>query len=264
MDETVNEYPVVNKKLKQRDPSAYYLAKKVGKTVKKYRMIEKGDRILIGVSGGKDSLTLLKLLHDKMGIYPNEYELLAVHVASSLRCEGLINPDELEDYFSKNGYRYKIIKLNLEANEKGMSSYWCARNRRRMLFDTANRLGFNKIALGHHRNDVIETVLMNMFYHAEFSTMLPRQDLFGGRVAIIRPLYAIPEADTVRFARIHNFPSVSCRCPFDRETKRDFFKRLIFEIERRHPKACLNALRSLENVNEEYLPISSVVENIVI
>jgi len=264
MDETVNKHPIVNKKLKQSDSFAYYLAKKVGKTVKKYGMIESGDRILVGVSGGKDSLTLLKLLHDRMGIYPNEYDLLAVHVASSLRCEGLVNPDELEDYFRSNGYMYKIIRLNLQVNERGISSYWCARNRRRVLFDTANKLGFNKIALGHHRNDVIETVLMNMFYHAEVSTMLPRQELFSGRMSIIRPLYVVPEADTTRFARIHKFPSVSCRCPFDRETKREFFKRLILEIERQHPKACLNALRSLENVNEKYLPVTSVVEDVVI
>ncbi len=264
MGETISEHPIVNKKLKQSDSLAYYLAKKVGKTVKKYGMIEKGDRILVGVSGGKDSLTLLRLLHDRMGIYPNEYELLAVHVALSLRCEGLIDPDELKSYFIKNGYAHKIIKLNLWVNERGMSSYWCARNRRRVLFDTANRLGFNKIALGHHRNDVIETVLMNMFYHAEVSTMLPLQELFQGRMAIIRPLYAIPEADTVRFARIHNFPSVSCRCPFETETRREFFKRLLLEVERQHPKACLNALRSLENVNERCLPVSSVVEDVVI
>ncbi len=264
MGETLNEYPIVNKKLKQSDAFAYYLAKKVGKTVKKYGMIEKGDRILVGVSGGKDSLTLLKLLHDRMGLYPNEYELLAVHVASNLRCEGLIDPDEMKDYFRKNGYTYKIIKLNLDVNKRGVSSYWCARNRRRVLFDTANKLGFNKIALGHHRNDVIETVLMNIFYHAEVSTMMPRQELFHGRMSIIRPLYTIPESDTMRFARIHNFPSVSCHCPFDRETRREFFKRLILEVERQHPKACLNALRALENVNQEYLPVSSVVEDVVI
>jgi tRNA 2-thiocytidine biosynthesis protein TtcA len=258
------KHPIVNKKLKQSAAFSYHLAKKVGKTVKKYGMIESGDRILVGVSGGKDSLTLLRLLNDRMGLFPNDYELLALHVASNFRCEGLIDPGSLEEYFRENGYSYRIIPLNLYAGKRGMSSYWCARNRRRVLFDTANRLGFNKIALGHHRNDVIETALLNMFYHAEISTMLPRQELFGGKMTIIRPLYTIPEADTIRFSRMHEFPSVTCHCPFDRETKREFFKRLLLEVERQHPKACLNALRALENVNEEYLPSSKIVEDVVL
>lgn len=258
------EYPIVNKKLRQSASFAYHLAKKVGKTIKKYGMIERGDRILVGVSGGKDSLTLLKLLNDRMGLFPNDYELLALHVASNLRCDGLIEPAILEKYFRENGYTYRIIPLNLYPGDRGMSSYWCARNRRRVLFDTARKLGFNKIALGHHRNDVLETVLLNMFYHAEISTMLPRQELFGGRMTIIRPLYSVPETDTVRFSEMNNFPSVTCRCPFDRETKREFFKRLLLEVERQHPKASLNALRALENVNEEYLPSSKIVEDVAI
>jgi tRNA 2-thiocytidine biosynthesis protein TtcA len=247
--------PIVDKKMRGKDPTSYYLGKKVAKTIKKYRMIEEGDRILVGVSGGKDSLTLHRLLFDRNGIYPNDYELLAVHVSSDLACEGRGDPEGLEEYFSGLGAPLKIVETRFEPDPRG-GAYWCARNRRRVLFDTAIRLGYNKLALGHHRNDVLETVMLNMFYHAELSSMLPKQTLFDGRLTLIRPLYAIPEKETARFTRRGGMPVVSCRCPVDGETRREMFKRIIKDIERAHPAAAVNGLRALENVNLEYLPAS--------
>jgi tRNA 2-thiocytidine biosynthesis protein TtcA len=256
--------PIVNKKLKQEDSFEYYLLKKVGKTIKKYGMIEEGDRVLVGVSGGKDSFTLLKILNDRRGFYPNQYELLALHVVTDLACEGLADPGALEDYFKTHGYNYRIAHLKLNQEGRDPSPFWCSKNRRRVLFETANRLGYNKIALGHHRNDVIETLLLNIFYHGEVSTMLPCQSLFNGKMHIIRPLYNMPESDTKKFCFLHNFSAVSCRCPVEKETKREMFKRMLDEVERKHPKAMLNALRALENIKEEYLPGSTVKEDIVI
>jgi len=256
--------PIVNKKMKRDESFEYYLLKKIGKTIKKYGMIGNGDKIIVGVSGGKDSLTLLKILNDRRGFFPNKYELLAVHVATDLKCDGIIDPEILKDFFEKNNYNYKIVYQKLRMNKKGMSSFWCSRNRRRVLFDIANKLGYNRLALGHHRNDVIETLMLNMFYHAEISTMLPIQKLFKGKITIIRPLYNIPESDTRKFSRLYHFPAVSCRCPFEKETKREMFKRIVNEVEKVHPKAGLNALRSMENINEDYLPGSVVKEDISI
>jgi tRNA 2-thiocytidine biosynthesis protein TtcA len=207
--------PIVNKKMKRSDTFEYYLLKKVGKTIKKYGMIDRGDRILVGVSGGKDSLSLLKILHDRKGFYPNSYEILALHVVSDMPCEGLADEAVLEQHFKKNGYPYMMVKLRLGPGNRGFNPYWCSRNRRRVLFDTAYRLGYNKIALGHHRHDVIETFLLNMFYHAELSTMLPVQNLFNGRMTIIRPLFNIPESDTKKLARLYGFPTAHCRCPVE-------------------------------------------------
>ncbi|UCB47280.1 MAG: tRNA 2-thiocytidine(32) synthetase TtcA [Spirochaetota bacterium] len=258
----MNEKPIVNKKLKNESPFEYYLIKKVGKTIKKYGMVEKDDRILVGVSGGKDSFTLLKILNDRMGFYPNQYELLALHIISDIECEGMANPDAIEEFFQEHGYNYKIVRMQVELGDKGPSSFWCSWNRRRVLFEIANRLGYNKIALGHHRNDVIETLMLNMFYHAEISTMLPLQSLFEGRITIIRPLYNIPESDTGKFARNYKFQATSCRCPFESETKREMFKRMLKGVEKKHPKAMVNALRALENVKQEFLPGSTVKEDI--
>jgi tRNA 2-thiocytidine biosynthesis protein TtcA len=258
------DVPLVNKKMKQQDTFEYYLIKKVGKTIKKYGMLEKGDRVLVAVSGGKDSFTLLKILNDRRGFYPNMYEVLALHVASETACEGAADPAVLEGYLKEHGYPYRIVESKAKPGEKGPSPFWCAMNRRRVLFDEARRLGFNKLALGHHRNDVIETALMNMFYHAELSTMLPAQSLFEGRLTIIRPLYNIPESDTAKFVRVYSFPAVHCRCAIERETKREMFKRIVRELERTNPKAGVNALRSLENVRSEYLPGSVIKEDVVI
>jgi tRNA 2-thiocytidine biosynthesis protein TtcA len=260
----MNEKPIVNKKLKLETPFEYYLTKKVGKTIKKYGMVEKDDRIIVAVSGGKDSFTLLKILNDRMGIYPNQYELLALYVISDIQCKGAADPDAIEEYFQEHDYNYKMVRMQVELGEKGPSSFWCSWNRRRVLFEIANRLGYNKIALGHQRNDVIETLLLNMFYHAEVSTMLPLQGLFDGRITIIRPLYNIPESDTSKFAHIYKFPAVSCQCPFEKETKREMFKRMLKEVEKKHPKAMVNALRALENVKEGFLPGSAVKEDIAI
>jgi tRNA 2-thiocytidine biosynthesis protein TtcA len=260
----MSDLPLVNKKMKQQDTFEYYLIKKVGKTIKKYGMLEKGDRVLVAVSGGKDSFTLLKILNDRMGFYPNMYDVLALHVVSEATCEGAADTSALEGYLKEHGYPYRIAVSNAKPGEKGPSPFWCAMNRRRVLFDEARRLGFNKLALGHHRNDVIETALMNMFYHAEFSTMLPVQSLFDGKLAIIRPLYNIPEADTVKFSRVYSFPAVHCRCAVEGETKREMFKRIVRELERTNPKAGVNALRALENVRSEFLPGSVVKEDIVI
>jgi tRNA 2-thiocytidine biosynthesis protein TtcA len=255
--------PMVNKKMKHSDTFEYYLIKKVGKTIRKYNLIEQGDRILVAVSGGKDSLTLLKLLHDRKGFYPNQYEIMALHVVSNLDCQGSADAVQLERYLQEKGYPYRFVKMDIEPDRKG-SSYWCSRNRRRVLFDTASKMGYNKIALGHHRNDVIETFLLNIFYHAEISSMLPRQELFGGRLTIIRPLYHIPESDTRHFSKLYGFPAVSCRCPVDGEMKREMFKRILKEIERANPRASINALRSLENVKHRYLPGRLVREDISI
>ncbi len=257
----MNDLPIVNKKMKEENSFEYYLIKKVGKTIKKYGMIEKGDRIIVGVSGGKDSFTLLKILQDRKGFYPNQYEILAVHISTDLPCEGVIKPDVMEKFLKENDYPYKIINAHIK-NEKGLNPFWCSWNRRRILFETANRMGFNKIALGHHRNDVIETLMLNIFYHAEISTMMPIQSLFKGKMSIIRPLYNIPESDTEKFAKMYNFPYVHCRCPFEGETKREMFKRIINEIERVHPKAGVNAIRAMENIRTEYMPGSVIKENI--
>ncbi len=257
----MGDLPIVNKKMKKENSFEYYLIKKVGKTIKKYGMIEEGDRILVGVSGGKDSFTLLKILEDRRGFYPNQYELLAVHIATDLPCEGIIKPEKMEEFLKSNNYPYKIVHARIK-NEKGLNPFWCSWNRRRILFELANKMGFNKIALGHHRNDVIETLLLNIFYHAEISTMLPYQSLFEGKMTIIRPLYNIPESDTEKFARLYNFPAVHCRCPFNHETRREMFKRIVKEIEKVHPKAGVNAIRAMENIKMEYLPVSVVKENI--
>ncbi|MGQ9616904.1 MAG: tRNA 2-thiocytidine biosynthesis TtcA family protein [Spirochaetota bacterium] len=264
MSDTSKVKPTVNKKMRQSNSFEYYLVKKVGKTIKRYGMIKEGDRIIAAVSGGKDSLTMLKILNDRMGFYPNNFELIAVHIVSDLPCEGLADPSTLEEYFKKNNYRYLFVNMKVRGVERGLSSFWCSWNRRRVLFDTATKLGYNKIAFGHQRNDVLETLLLNIFYHAEISTMLPVQSLFEGRITIIRPLYHIPESDTIKLAKIYGFPSAHCRCPVEHETKRELLRRLISEIERVNPRAGVNALRSLENIKKDYLPSSVVVEDLVI
>ena len=141
-----------------------YISKKVGKAIMDYNMLTEGDKICVAVSGGKDSLTLLKMLQERRKFVPIKYDLLAVHVDMGYPCQ---HPKILAEYFKKQGVEYHIEKINIlkpGQTRKDISCFWCSWNRRKALFQVADRFGCTKVALGHHQDDIIETILMNMFF----------------------------------------------------------------------------------------------------
>ncbi|MCX5702986.1 MAG: tRNA 2-thiocytidine(32) synthetase TtcA, partial [Candidatus Omnitrophica bacterium] len=164
----------------------FYISKRVGKAIMDYGMLADGDKIAVAVSGGKDSLTLLRVLNDRKKFVPVKYELLAIHIDLGYprSCA-----KKLEKYFKKIGVKYIIKKVDIirKTKPEEISCFWCSWNRRKALFETANRLGFSKVALGHHKDDIIETILLNLFFQGEISAMSPKQELFGGKITLIRP-----------------------------------------------------------------------------
>jgi tRNA 2-thiocytidine biosynthesis protein TtcA len=232
-------------KLKGRE---FYLSKKVGKAITDYQMLSEGDRIAVGVSGGKDSLSLLRILRNRQSFCPVKYHLVAVHIDL-----GYPSGEEkrLRAYFKKYGYEYVIKKLKLSSKDK--TCFWCSWNRRKMLFETAAQSRCNKVALGHHQDDIIQTVLLNLFFNGEISAMSPKQELFGGKLTIIRPLAYVQEREIVRFAREEKLPYYKYNCSNSLVSNRKRIAGIIRELERVCPNVKTNIFRSVKRIKREYL-----------
>jgi len=187
------------------EKQAFYLLKKVNKAVRDYDMIRDGDRIAVAVSGGKDSLSLLKLLAHRRSSVPERYDLLVIHVESDLGCGEHIRRRQLERIFQEQAVGYSFEQVALPEQERHLadrpSSFRCSWNRRKALFQAAHRLGCTKVALGHRADDIAQTTLSNLVYHGRLETMEPKVSLSGGEIAVLRPSVYVPEKERVSFAR---------------------------------------------------------------
>ena len=187
------------------EKQAFYLLKKVNKAVRDYDMIRDGDRIAVAVSGGKDSLSLLKLLAHRRSSVPERYDLLVIHVESDLGCGEHIRRRQLERIFQEQALGYSFEQVALAEQERHLahppSCFSCSWNRRKAFFQAAHRLGSRMVVLGHHADDIAQTTLLNLVYHGRLETMEPKVSLFGGEIAVLRPSVYVPEKELVSFAR---------------------------------------------------------------
>lgn len=226
--------------------------KDMGKAIADYKMLEDGDRILIGVSGGSDSLSLLKLfLMRKDRIPLKNFQFLVCFVDANFI---KIDTKPLLDYIKKTGVEHVVKTLALP--DEGMGCFWCSWNRRKILFETARDLGCNKVALGHNLDDITETTLLNMFFHGEISTMKPKIEMFEGRLTIIRPLCYAPKKTIANFAAKLSLPVTGYECPFGKESKRAAMKDIIAQLEEMNPEVGIkgNIFKALKKIKTEYLP----------
>jgi len=239
-----------------------YISTRIGKAIADYNLIEDKDRILVAVSGGKDSLSMLKLLNERRRWAPIDYELFAVHIETDFRCAGCVHTKSLKKIFEDSGIPYHFEKIKVRDGKKKVSCFWCSWNRRKALFTLAEKHGCTKIAFGHHQDDITETLLLNMFYHGEFSAMNPRQELFGGKIVIIRPLCYVEEDVIKKFAKESKFPSQLCRCPNAKVSKRRMMKEFIAKVQKDCAYAKMNLFRSIGRVNKEYIQVKEIDEKI--
>lgn len=238
-------------------PLERHLRKWMEKAIMDFGLIEPGDGVAVGVSGGKDSLALARLLSGPMVQATKDFRIVALHVDGGIPGA---NPQQLARFFEDAGVEYEIIPAT-DIFEKSHAAgtgkrpcYLCSRMRRKALLEAASRLGLNKIALAHHRDDAVETLLMNMCFNREISTMLPRQELFGGSFSIIRPLYYIRERLIARFAQRESLPVQKNLCPMEDASRRRFVKDMLREMEKQDPLAHGNIFRSAFRVKPEYMP----------
>ncbi len=222
------------------DQLAGDLLKKVNKAVREFNLIEDGDRILVAVSGGKDSLSLLRLLQVHQRSVPHSYDLIAAHVQMDFPPGGQARREQLETLFKKWKVAYTFEEISMagegRSHRAGVNCFRCAWNRRKALFLAADRLGANKIAFGHHADDIAQTTLLNLFFHGRLETMAPRVEFFQGRFTVIRPLTYVEEKELAGFAQACGFPVGSCRCPYGQNTQRARLAALLREIEKECPR----------------------------
>ncbi len=230
----------------------FYISKRVGRAIMDYKMLSDGDKIAVAVSGGKDSMALLRVLNDRRSFVPIKYDILAVHVDLGYprSCA-----KTLEKYFKKINVRYHIEKVDVlkKTKPKDINCFWCSWNRRKALFETANRFNCTKVALGHHKDDIVETILLNLFFQGEISAMSPRQELFNGKIILIRPLAYVEEYMLKRFAKEEGLPHQKCICPNSLTSNRTKIARIIQGLKKACPEVKTNIFRSVKRIKTDYL-----------
>jgi tRNA 2-thiocytidine biosynthesis protein TtcA len=243
---------------------AFFLLKAVNKAIRIYDLIADGDHIALALSGGKDSRCLSYLLRRRQEFARERYTLTAVHVLPSADapCTGLEDPGELRAWVQDLGIGF--VEATMEAasgtpTRRAQSPcFYCAWRRRKALFTKAQELGCNKLAFGHHADDVAATTLLNLFYQGRLESMEPKKSLFQGVLTLIRPLYLVPEKDITPLARALEIPVGRHSCAARVTSKRRTMERIIHMVEEDYPKAKISLLRAVERaVVSRQMPVST-------
>ena len=207
------------------------------KAVDEYQMIQEGDHIAVGISGGKDSLTLLYALHGLKRFYPNHFELSAITVDLGYeQCD--FTP--IKELCREMEIPYRIVKTDIaqilfeERKEKNPCSL-CAKMRKGALNQAVKEIGCNKIAYAHHKDDIIETMILSLFFEGRFYSFSPKTYLDCMDLTVIRPIMFVDEADVIGFKNKYNLPVVKSACPVDGYTKRQYAKDLLADLNRQYP-----------------------------
>jgi tRNA 2-thiocytidine biosynthesis protein TtcA len=230
----------------------------VGKAIGDFGLIEQGDRIAVAVSGGKDSYTMLLILEELRRRAPIPFELVAVNIDSGYPG---YRTDVIEGFFLKHGFTYRMVPSEhyaiIKEKRRPGSSYCaiCSRLKRGALYEVAQTLGCNKLALGHHQDDFIETLLLNQFFVGSLKSMSANMLADNGIITVIRPLVYLTEEDIITFSRQAELPVVCCCCPVcgtaDMQRKR--MKRLLKELQVDIPHVKNSLLKALSNVHPRHL-----------
>lgn len=206
------------------DKLTFYLLKNVNKAIREFDMIADGDRIAVAVSGGKDSRSLLHLLHARQRSIPEKYHLTALHVEADIPGYPHLRP-MLEPWFLEMGVDYAFVPLELPPDEPlPLDCFRCSWNRRKALFLKTHELGCSKLAFGHHADDALQTTLLNLFYSGRLETMVPNVEFFDGQITVIRPLIYVEERQLDQLTRALAFPQDEVTCPLNRTSKRAWIK----------------------------------------
>ncbi|MDD2734382.1 MAG: tRNA 2-thiocytidine(32) synthetase TtcA [Desulfuromonadaceae bacterium] len=230
----------------------------VGKAIGDFGLIEKGDRIAVAVSGGKDSYTLLLLLEELRRRAPVPFELVAVNIDSGYPG---YRTDVIEKFFRENKFTYRMVPSEhfaiITEKRRPGSSYCsiCSRLKRGALYEAAQTLGCNKLALGHHQDDFIETLLLNQFFVGSLKSMSASMLADNGIITVIRPLVYLAEEDIIAFSRQAELPVVCCCCPVcgSADMQRKRMKRLLTELQVDIPHIKNSMLKALSNVHPRHL-----------
>lgn len=229
--------------------------RKIGQAMHDYSMLADGDQVLIAVSGGVDSLVLAWILNYWQHKAPIRYSISAFYIDNGFDSG---TSEKVKEQLRKINIQCQVKKTDFgeraAAAENGKSAcYHCARFRRNLLFSIAEQHNFNKIAFGHHKDDILETFFINLLYAGNISTMVPRQELFGGRINIIRPMAYLEKKDIQDIAKKVNITPVKNPCPKDSDSKRQEARKVVASLSNLDPKVKSNIFAALSNIRQGYL-----------
>ncbi len=238
------------------DKLLYRINKKFLKGIVDYGLIEDGDRILVGLSGGKDSLALLELLAHRSKIYKPKFSVVAVHVEMS-NIEYKSDTEYLRMYAESLDVPFVTYTTSFDPTTDTRKSpcFLCSWNRRKALFTVAKEHGCNKIALGHHMDDILETLLMNMTFQGAISTMPPRLVMKKFDMSIIRPMCLIQETDLIELAKLRGYKKQIKNCPYEKDSHRSDMKSFMDMLDKMNPEAKYSLWSSMSNIQEDMLPV---------
>jgi tRNA(Ile)-lysidine synthase TilS/MesJ len=225
------------------------------KGVVQYRLIDDGDKILVGLSGGKDSMALLELLALRSRIHKPKFSVVAVHV-SMANIPYQADLSYLKEYAEGLGVPFIHYETSFDPSTDTRKSpcFLCSWNRRKALFTVAKEQGCNKIALGHHMDDILETLLMNITFQGAFSTMPPQLRMNKFDMTIIRPMCLVHEKDLEEMAQIRGYKKQIKNCPYETQSNRTDMKGILKQLETLNPEARYSLWGSMTNIQQELLP----------
>ncbi len=223
----------------------------VRKAIDDYHMIEEGDKIAIGISGGKDSLTLLYALHGLKRFYPKKFEVHAVTVDLGFNN---VKFEKIQELCDELQVPYTIVKTDIakvifEDRKEDNPCSLCAKMRKGALNDAMKELGCNKIAYAHHKDDVVETMLMSLIFEGRLHTFSPVTYLDRMDLTVIRPLMYMSEADVIGFVNKYEVPVIKSPCPVDGYTKREYVKNLLKQLNKENPGVKSRIFTAIQNGN---------------
>lgn len=229
-----------------------------------YGLIRDGDHILVGLSGGKDSLALVELLGRRAQVYVPRFCVTAVHVRVRERAYQS-DMSYLEDFCKAVKVPFIVRDTEIAdvprelvtgkvAHKQKDPCFLCSWYRRKALFDAAQELGCNKIALGHHKDDIVETLLMNLIFQGSIGTIPPLLQMEKMPIQMIRPLCLIEERDLQRYAELSGYHKQTKLCPFEKESSRADIKQLLTHLETLNPNVRDSVWGAMENIKADYLP----------
>ncbi|WP_270749485.1 tRNA lysidine(34) synthetase [Fusobacterium hominis] len=227
------------------------------KAVKEFNLIEDGDKIAVGVSGGKDSLLLCKLFQELKKDRSKNFEVAFISMNPGF---GAMDMDKFKQNLQELDIPCEIFESNVwevafREDSEG-PCFLCAKMRRGVLYNKVEELGYNKLALGHHFDDVVETSLINMFYAGTIKTMIPKVASTSGKLSLIRPMVYIKEKDIIAYTKRNEIEAMSCGCPIEAgkvDSKRKEIKNLLASLEEKNPNIKQSIFNSMKNINLEYI-----------
>lgn len=242
-------------KLTDEDKLMRRIHTRFNKGVVQYQLIDDGDKILVGLSGGKDSMALLELLAKRARIHKPKFSIIAVHV-SMTNIPYQADLSYLKDFADKLDVPFVHYKTCFDPSTDTRKSpcFLCSWNRRKALFTIAKEYGCNKIALGHHMDDILETLLMNITFQGAFSTMPPKLIMKKFDMILIRPMCLVHEHDLEEMSKLRNFRKQIKNCPYEKESNRTDMKDVLQKLESLNPEARYSLWGSMTNVQKELLP----------